>query len=511
MKSLFRLFFLSFFPKQHLLILFQNNHELRATGGFITSVMDIHAGRVRFRKVFDELDHHKSVPGPVPLMKMLTDGRLKSWTLRDANFSPDFVQSSQKIIDFYQMVFPHHQVCGVVFLNFSVIEEVLSILGPVSISQKHLEAHELFHYLSAQVSDIDRHDHKSLTNRKNILRILAKKTLLKGLIRFWKAPQLIRCISRKLRERELQVYDERSKSTFFPQSLEEDFLSVIDSNFLGLKSNRYIRRNIFHDTQIDLKGERTNTVRILWEHFGAEDRPLSGTYRAYVRIYIPKRSSKINFFSSPDVGTYKKSTEKTCRVLGFELVLPPQSKTMINIQFLVPSQELTNYQFRCFKQSGAGRDSFQKSVTHPHYRTLLPANTGQVSEQVFTDGRIPFQEDYTLNLTAEDSLHPPRILFHEVISPKKILIRFSEPMDFSRSLSRRIHIKDKYGRKNYTITRFQKRNNNTELILHVPKLPQEEERFYVIQVDDLQSQRKIFLSPRMRRITVVYRSKYFSH
>jgi len=89
-------------PRKYL-FLFQNNQEMRATGGFIGSygVLDIFNGRIN--KFFidgifnpDGQLREKIIP-PTPIQKISA-----AWSLHDSNWFPDFPVSAEKAIWFYE-------------------------------------------------------------------------------------------------------------------------------------------------------------------------------------------------------------------------------------------------------------------------------------------------------------------------------------------------------------------------------------------------------------------------
>ena len=113
---MFKVFIKNFFgfKKRHFLVLLQNNNELRSTGGYITSVFDITLGKFGAKKkslnVNTDLYDHKKVDAPTPIQKMLYDSHLNTWTFRDANYYPDFKKSGEKLVEFYNLVYPNNCV-----------------------------------------------------------------------------------------------------------------------------------------------------------------------------------------------------------------------------------------------------------------------------------------------------------------------------------------------------------------------------------------------------------------
>lgn len=508
MIRLFKLFFKSFFTRKgHLLVVFQNNNELRAGGGFITAVLDISRFRFKFRRVFGELDAHEPVQGPKPLMEMLKDGHFKSWTFRDANYFPDFRESAEQMIYFYKQVFPREKVSGVLAVNFSFAESFLQKLGKLKFAGKSLAAHELFYFLSAEVSDIDRHSLDALAKRKNILMSLAKQLVAAALLRFWSWPALFNLVQKSFRSRDLQIYDAYYEREFCYER-NQDFFAVIESNFLGLKSNRYISRNIFHDSIHDKKGKLSNEVRVVWEHNGSYDRPLSGVYRSYVRLYVPSSVTKLQVFSSQAVSDLTQTKEGNFLIIGFRMTLKPLEKLAINLSYLQATSDVEEYQFKFFKQSGVVRESFHKTVQFPRSSVVLPPREGVLTENLYTCSIGKVEADIELVLKTAPAMHAPRILKHEITSVDTIMLRFSEPVKIP--LKQNFVLSEKDTRKSFVIEKVRANENCTELFLTVKKLPVKEEVFYDLRLKNIFSEEGQVIHPNPRHVTVVYRSRFFT-
>lgn len=496
-----------FFKKGHTLILLQNNNELRATGGFITKVIDVSFFSVKSRNVFDELDAHKPVKGPAPLMRMLDDGYLKSWTLRDANFDPDFKKSADQVKIFYQMVFPDHPVNMVTALNFSVIEGLLKRIGPVLLNGNTVDSDSLFYFLSAAVSDIDRHDKKALAERKRILNTLAKKIIIQGMLRFWRWPQIIWFLHRAKTAQEIQ-HDRPGGYRPFTVPRKGDFFSVVDSNFLGMKSNRYLKKRITHQSTVREK-IISNEAQVLFEHFGAQDFPLSGVYRSHCRIILPRDAKRIHVESFPEVMHKSISNQKDWTQISFDLTIPPDGKVLVLISYELPTLAEA-YHFVSLRQSGVLLDSLQKTVRYPVGRHLeIMKGKGAVHEHCYFEEYSEWRTDFSLELTPKEKKFPVRILFHELIGPQKLLIRFSQAVKKTPSLKNCFRILDKGGKKSYPIKKVRVEEDDHAVVLDIPSLPQEEEQFFTVEMKNvpLHDGQRVF--SKKRQVTVVYRSRFF--
>ncbi|HHH12543.1 MAG TPA: DUF4012 domain-containing protein, partial [Candidatus Moranbacteria bacterium] len=113
-------------PRKYL-FLFQNNHEIRATGGFIGSYgrLDISGGRIN-RFFIDGIFNpsgqmsEKIVP-PKPIQKISA-----AWNLHDSNWFPDFPTSARKAISFYEKT-GGPTVDGVIAITPEVLRKMLEV------------------------------------------------------------------------------------------------------------------------------------------------------------------------------------------------------------------------------------------------------------------------------------------------------------------------------------------------------------------------------------------------
>jgi len=117
------------------LLLAQNNDELRATGGFISSI-----GTLTFRDAVPELgpmvDSYAvedwTKPHPDPPEALRTHMGIDLWTTRDANWSPDFPTSARAVAELYalnQGVEAH----GVIAVDMAAASRLLEVLTPLTL------------------------------------------------------------------------------------------------------------------------------------------------------------------------------------------------------------------------------------------------------------------------------------------------------------------------------------------------------------------------------------------
>jgi hypothetical protein len=123
---------------QSYLVLFQNNRELRPTGGFIGSfaLLNFKQGKLADWRIYDVYDADGQLLGhvepPGPIKKYLeSDG---GWYLRDANWDPHFPASAEKIEWFLGKEL-HQSVEGVIAVDFDLIQNLISDIGSLNLPE----------------------------------------------------------------------------------------------------------------------------------------------------------------------------------------------------------------------------------------------------------------------------------------------------------------------------------------------------------------------------------------
>jgi len=121
--------------EQTYLVLAQNNDELRATGGFISSIGAITLregwpGKLSFRDSYAIENWDVAHPDPPDALRKYME--LDLWATRDANWWPDFPTSAQAVLDLYQLnqnIAPN----GVLALDVAAAARLVDALAPLEI------------------------------------------------------------------------------------------------------------------------------------------------------------------------------------------------------------------------------------------------------------------------------------------------------------------------------------------------------------------------------------------
>lgn len=297
------------------LVLFQNNHEIRPTGGFIGSyaVVDMQKGEIKNIDIPGEGSY--ALQGSLqaylvpPLPLQLANGR---WEFQDSNWFPDFKTSARKTAWFFENA-SGASVDGVIAINASVLERFLSVVGPVYSSEvtTTLDQNNALSTLQQEVElEYDKEENKP----KAIIGALAHQFM--GTVKQLDKADIVKLVLElydSLEQREIQAYfndavTQRAIESFgwggtiVQTKSNEDYLMAVSTNILGGKTDAKINQKITHHAQIMPDGEVIDTVTITKDHTGVADENFYGYDNIdYIRFYVPEGATLISAkgFTSP--------------------------------------------------------------------------------------------------------------------------------------------------------------------------------------------------------------------
>jgi hypothetical protein len=315
----------------NLLVLIQNNEELRPTGGFISSValLKLEGHRLADMSYMSSYDveayHAAHPPAPPALQEHMQAGVL---LFRDANWSPDFATSAQVLAALYEMDMGE-RVDIIVALDIACAELIISALEPlpvpgydVTLATDTLMATVVeFWERPLDAPSIDERQGASADwwrHRKDFGGAL----LQAGLARMRRLSAIdIQRLALALKEsaetKHLLVWaieNETLQSDLrrmgWDGRLEEtsgDMLMIVDANVGWNKADRYIERSF--DYQVVLEGERPRAqLTLTYQHRSTApiaecvhearyqdsyDALANQCYWNYVRVFVPRGSRLI--------------------------------------------------------------------------------------------------------------------------------------------------------------------------------------------------------------------------
>ena len=410
--------------KQYLLIL-QNSDEIRPAGGFIGSVakVTLDGGDISDYQFFDVYNIDNPVSAvwketpPEPLVKNLG---VKAWFMRDANWSPDFVQSAERVLDFYlresALQGKTEKTDSVIALEPGFFRELLRLIGPIEINGKSYDDRSFMDLLEYEVEIGFQQQGVKLEDRKAVLGELGAVILNKVQAMpksDW--PKLLNLVTTAFAEKQIMVYSRdaalqslvdrrgwsgRAKPTVC------DFTWVVDANLAALKTDGKMVKSVSYvldarDVQkpvANLTLTYTNTVtKIDWRYT---------RYRSYTRVYVPEGSQWLSTKGAmagdliqtggkfvPGKTDIMKELGKT--VFGAFWAIEPGKTGELSFSYALPPSvsdclAQNNYQLDWPKQPGADNTEINVKVIMP--RTIVSADPSE-PESKWGDAAYEAQAD----------------------------------------------------------------------------------------------------------------------
>lgn len=292
------------FPgEQSYMLLFQNNTELRPSGGFLGSYGELVVKNAEIQEFtthdvysLDEKSDIRETP-PWQVQKLAAPFN-KSWYMRDSNWSPDFAESAQNVNYFYDIEGGKRDFDGVIGITPSFISFLLEITGPTEIpghpytftSDNVTETLE-FHVEKNFVDNgIDFHQRKDIIS--DLAGILIGKILA---LPQDKWPTIYEVVQRAFLEKQLVVYLENEDAQEFllqknwaghVQDVNGDFVMVVDSNMASLKTDEFIDRSFTYSLDAT-KDEPEATLTAMYKNNAPGFTWKTTRYRNWNRVYAP--------------------------------------------------------------------------------------------------------------------------------------------------------------------------------------------------------------------------------
>lgn len=405
-------------PRKYL-FLFQNNQEMRATGGFIGSygLLDINNGHIR--KFFvdgifnpDGQLKDKIVP-PAPIQKISA-----AWSLHDSNWWPDFPTSAKKAILFYEKT-GGPTIDGIIAITPAVMEKLLEITGPIEMEEYGVTL-DSDNFIEKTQYEVEIDYDKEENQPKKILADLATIVLdrIFNARDFNTISKVLGVLSEGLDQKHILLYSENkdlqkiiSGRRWSGEVLNTsgDYLSVINTNINGYKTDGVISENIEHTAEIQDDGSVIDTLIITRKHNGGNSAYewWNKVNADYMRVYVPLGSKllevsgqtrefndppldydALGFKRDPEVQkeeenmtmdeetgtrTYEESGKT---VFANWAYVSPQETVVVKYKYLLPfkifsyeSNESTDsYSLLAQKQAGSTGSKFSSKVEYPgHY------------------------------------------------------------------------------------------------------------------------------------------------
>ncbi|MBI2268266.1 MAG: DUF4012 domain-containing protein [Candidatus Blackburnbacteria bacterium] len=375
------------------LFLWQNDKELRPTGGFITaySIVKVKDGKIEpvaSNDIYNLDNQFKSkLPAPEPIKKYLP--LVNYWNLRDMNLSPDFKVSMDTFSENYNSIKKAAPYDGIISVDSYLLVDLLKVMGwigvpgfgnfsaendsrcncPVVIYELESYADVAGPIVWDDISGKIVYKPPHADNRKAILGPLMNTLVANAMGQpKEKIPSLFEAGWNALMQKHVMFYFkdsevQRALETFNlagrVKDYEGDYLHINDTNFAGAKSNMYVEEEADLSVEVGKDGT-TNMLTIKYKNPQKADGWLNGPYRDWFRVYVPKGSILVDSSGSEVPVSASEDLGKTV-FEGF-FTLRPMGVVEVKLQYKTPIKKNGDYKLLVQKQPGTGGNLYKVQV-----------------------------------------------------------------------------------------------------------------------------------------------------
>lgn len=390
------------------LILFQNDKELRPTGGFITaySIFRIDKGVIHVDKsdnIYNLDNTIRNKPkAPAPIQKYFPS--VPVLHLRDTNLSPDFIESMKLFNSLYDKAGGKVEVDGIIALDTHVLVSTIKILDDnVQAAGKtfttkidpRCDCPQVIYELEKDIStplslDLRVTDLAAVqAGRKaiigDLLYAIMEKAMKSSPKVYWGPlfQDLLKQIDEKhvmfdLDDKDAQKGLNAINAAGRILPFEGDYLHINETNFSGSKANLYVSKQVTQDYKI--KGdniEKTVTINFKNSRKASDcnlERGglcLNSVYKTWFRVYVPKGSKMTSDRGSEVKVTSYEDLDKT--VFDGFISVRPLGTAKFTITYTLPKDIMKDGQIPLFiqKQPGLGVETFSIEVNGKKQQEIM--------------------------------------------------------------------------------------------------------------------------------------------
>jgi len=368
-------------------VLFQNDKELRPTGGFMTGYAIMKVDKAKFDPVASndiynlDAQYKPSIPAPDPIVKYIKGPYVLSpnLRLRDMNWSPDFAESMKVFTEAAKEV-GVKDIDGIIAVDTHLLENLLKVIGPIGVPgfgnfsteiDPQCKCPQVIHELEAY-ADVEGPiiwdpitgkiilKPKNSDNRKKIIGPLMNSILANAFGQpKEKLPALFEAAMKSLLEKHVlfYLYDPKAESAVSDFGLggiikdyQGDYLHINDANLGGRKSNLYATEEVEQEISRAVDGTITKTVTITYKNPEKQDGWLNSVLPTWVRVYVPKGSTLIDAAGLEAKQDPYEDLGKTVFAGYFQL--RPEGVSKVTFKYKLPMKFLKDYKMLIQKQPG---------------------------------------------------------------------------------------------------------------------------------------------------------------
>lgn len=445
-EILFSLF--GFEEEKTYLILFQDNTQLRPTGGFISfyGLLTVKNGNVKNFSTHDVYETDRKLKGHVePPFPLRRYAQQQHWYLKDSNFDIDFVKSASKSA-FFLSLETGKKVDGVLGIDVSFAKNLISAIGPIYLAdyKQLVDKNNLFKLTQMYIEkDLfpglrQKRDFLSslygailldFSQKKNLqylslAKVVSDSMLQKHLLFAFADSSIQDFFTVNNWSSNLSLWDKRQDR----QDTINDFIGINEANLGGNNANYNIQRKVSQNITLDNKGKVFGELSILYDNTSSRSL-LNSDYKNYLRIILEDdaevsmisvdnvKQSIVKAITDPKIYEAKnfvlpkglevdKTQEEGKTVYGFLVNIKSGKTQTITVKYSLDkkvslNRHLVFYNLRFFKQPGTDEYPFDFSLSYPASINVVfgPSHMTKKENKVFFSRNINSDETISISLT----------------------------------------------------------------------------------------------------------------
>ncbi len=390
-----------------ILVLLQNQYELRANGGFFGSYAKISLTEgkpsLKFQDIYvpdGQIIGH--VTPPAPIQSAFKQGWFR---LRDSDWEPDFSLTAPTIRWFFEKGGETNPDL-LVTINLQTIEEIIKIVGPIEVPEYHLKLdHENLYSLLQNQAELD--FFPGSTQKKDVITAtgmaLSKTFANLNLSQYLAITKLL--LSKTSSQQILfHALDSSLQNTLSQanwtgqinwtscQSLNclSDHFLLVQTNLGANKANCCVTTTINHQVQL-VNNLVEHKVQIDFDNQSPLENPdpprfFGGNYISYLRLYLPENATLATISASPtlpktlvefphpfsnDFSQITQTKNYQSLEIGFFHLTKASTKSKVNLTYTLPLTTSEKYELEIKRQHGASDYQSTLEIFGQNYNSLI--------------------------------------------------------------------------------------------------------------------------------------------
>lgn len=415
------------YPTQkNYLFLLENNGELRPSGGFIGTygILSLDAGEISDFTTHDiySIDVPSegvvTEPSPGPISAQTST---QHWYLRDIGWFPDFPTTARKALSKYAEEGGTETFDGVIAMTPTVIEALLKITGPITVSGQTFSNENFIDILQYEVEFGYAKDGISNSDRKNVIGDLSQE-LMKKLFALPKNrfSELWITAEKELGSKQIQLFvtDPSIEEMVIAQgwggemkSTDGDYVMVVDANLAALKTDRKMEREISYRVSEE-NGDAVGTLDVRYRNTAESITQFLTRYRTFTRVYLPQGSQLLedsgfltadkihngqpaNASISEESFVQTDGSTITFTVISGYIFIEPRDEGVIHVKYRLPEkiqQDVDTGRYSLFVQKQGGTPAHQLDFSFDVHKRIESAEPLDDSP-VLGDNSVSYSTD----------------------------------------------------------------------------------------------------------------------